>query len=140
MYRRGQVAVHAKHDDMFGSFVIGPERMQFLLSVENCLCLPGICSREHFTSPLIGFQVLRGDFPVKGILGNCPPGYLASRIAAFAADSCCGAFKWQEGGAWGGRAWTRDLPSDTHVLLYLLGAFTAAPFWRFEVCCPGEQC
>ena len=79
-------------------------------------------------------QVLRGDSPNKGILGNCPPGYLASRISAFAADSCCKAFSWKGGGGWMGRDWSADLPTDTHVLLYLLGAFLSAPFWIFEVC------
>jgi hypothetical protein len=78
-------------------------------------------------------KILRGDFPNKGILGNCPPGYLVSRIHAFAEDSCCGAFSWKGGGHWLGRNWTPDLPTDTHILLYLLGAFLAAPFWSFGV-------
>lgn len=78
-------------------------------------------------------KVLRGDFPNKGLLGNCPPGYLAARLHAFAADTCCGAFVWNGGGRWQGHKWTADLPTDTHVLLYLLAAFLSAPFWRFAV-------
>jgi hypothetical protein len=78
-------------------------------------------------------KVLRGDFPNKGILGNCPPGYLAARVQAFTEDSCCKAFRWNGGGNWLGRPWTPDLPTDTHVMLYLVGAFLDAPFWHFEV-------
>lgn len=117
----------AQSTGMFGGFGVGQVTQQ---PQPNAAALAAAAKALHKYRHLC--KLLRGDYPNKGILGNCPPGYLASRIAALGADSACGAFKWKAGGSWQGRDWTADLPSDTHVLLYMLGAFFSAPFWRFE--------
>jgi hypothetical protein len=36
------------------------------------------------------------------------------------------------GGMWAGRMWSPDLPTDGHLLLYLLAAFLDAPGWLYE--------
>jgi Cytochrome B561, N terminal len=36
-------------------------------------------------------------------------------------------FTWNGGGAWQGRAWTPDLPTDAALLFYLFAAFLEAP-------------
>jgi Cytochrome B561, N terminal len=41
--------------------------------------------------------------------------------------TCVTDFTWNGGGAWQGRAWTPDLPTDAALLFYLFAAFLEAP-------------
>lgn len=49
------------------------------------------------------------------------------------------AFTWNSGGAWQGKPWTADLPTDSAILLYLFAAFLEAPRWQFPVSEPAPQ-
>ena len=44
-----------------------------------------------------------------------------------AEGTCVTDFTWNGGGAWQGRAWTPDLPTDAALLFYLFAAFLEAP-------------
>ena len=74
--------------------------------------------------------LLRGEFPA-GLLPPAPQGYIACRIRELARGPCVKAFRWNGGGAWAGKPWTANLPTDSALALYLFAAFLAAPHWVF---------
>ena len=43
-------------------------------------------------------------------------------------------FTWNGGGAWQGRTWTPDLPTDAALLFYLFAAFLEAPRCAQQPC------
>ncbi len=75
-------------------------------------------------------HVLRGRRP-SDLLPPSPPGYLWHRALQLAHGTCVPAYSWNAGGAWAGRPWSSDLPTDAQLLLYLFAAFIDAPGWEF---------
>ena len=69
--------------------------------------------------------LVRGEAP-RALLQAAPRGYVAARARALAAGPCCAAFRWAGGGAWGGKPWSAELPTDSALLLYLFAAFLEA--------------
>lgn len=68
-------------------------------------------------------KVLQGSLPGVAQGTPVPPAVLAKR-AAMLAESCCLSPSPDP---------DQDAISDCEVILYLVGAFLQAPFWRFEV-------
>ena len=71
-------------------------------------------------------KVLQGTLPGVALGTPVPPAVLARRVAALAESCCLSPSSDQE----------QATISDTEVVLYLVGAFLQAPFWRFEVLRP----
>ena len=69
--------------------------------------------------------LLRGEAP-RALLQAVPRGYVAARARALAEGPCVAAFRWAGGGAWGGKPWSVELPTDSALLLYLFAAFLEA--------------
>ena len=69
--------------------------------------------------------LLRGEAP-RALLQAVPRGYVAARARALAEGPCLAAFRWASGGAWGGKPWSVELPTDSALLLYLFAAFLEA--------------
>ena len=69
--------------------------------------------------------LLRGEAP-RALLQAVPRGYVAARARALAEGPCLAAFRWAAGGAWGGKPWSVELPTDSALLLYLFAAFLEA--------------
>lgn len=69
-------------------------------------------------------KVLQGS--LQGVAQGTPvPPAVLGRRAAMLAESCCLSASPDP---------DQDAISDCEVILYLVGAFLQAPFWRFEVC------
>lgn len=71
---------------------------------------------------------------------HLPLRYCSSRISSLVSDgvftegTCVTDFTWNGGGAWQGRAWTPDLPTDAALLFYLFAAFLEAPRYVQNPC------
>ena len=66
--------------------------------------------------------LLRGEQP-RNLLPPAPRGYVAARVRVLAEGPCCSDFTWNGGGAWDGKPWSTDLPTDSALLLYLFAAY-----------------
>ena len=75
-------------------------------------------------------DLLQGDQP-RQLLPPTPRGYVVSRVRALAEGPCMAAFTWNNGGDWGHKPWTNELPTDSALVFYLFAAF-------LEVLCGGS--
>ncbi|CAI8015266.1 Transmembrane protein 209 [Geodia barretti] len=46
--------------------------------------------------------------------------YLVQRIRELSSGGCLSVYRWNGGGAWNGRPWTQELPTDPQIVLHLL--------------------
>jgi hypothetical protein len=52
------------------------------------------------------------------VLGCTTPEYVAQRLRELARGTCLGDYRWNGGGAWNGKQWTSDLPTDAQIVLH----------------------
>lgn len=78
--------------------------------------------------------LLRGEYPPH-LMAPIPSGYAFQRIEDLSEGTCCSAFTWDSGSAWGSRVhfWTDAVPSDTHLVIYLFLAYVNSYSWTFPV-------
>lgn len=74
--------------------------------------------------------VVRGKRP-SDLLPPSNTAYVWTRLQQLATSSCLKDFTWNGGAAYGGRAWSPDLPNDSALVLYLFAAYLDAPGWQF---------
>ena len=78
--------------------------------------------------------LLRGEYP-SHLMAPMPPNYAMQKIRDLSEGTCCAAFTWDSGAAWGSRVhiWKDALPSDTHLIIYLFLAYIHSYGWSFPV-------
>ncbi|KAL8151037.1 hypothetical protein V2J09_020845 [Rumex salicifolius] len=124
-----QVIDSSKQRSPFANFQQSPQQNALLPAVQECM--DSITEHQRLQALMKG-ELIKGLLPQSSI----PAEYTVRRIRALAEGTCLKNYEFMQGGeAYDkvNKKWTLDLPTDSHLLLYLFCAFLEYPTWLLHV-------